>query len=852
MAPRPWLAWLLAAACLALVGAHAARAQEPAPDQLAFDAALRALDSRLFQRAADELSSFAEKFPTSPLRPTALEQARLARGEAALAAGQWKLAATAFGSFAGDFPASTNRMQASLREALALLRDGQPAAARDRILASGSLPPTLAFEGSMLLAEARFQAREHGPALESLQAALPFAKDPDQQWRRERLLHDVALQGNVPGPRMQAAEALLALAEATTNAVRRAEANSLAALALADAGEAARADALWERNTTPGTPDAFQRDAVLRIGQALLQRGDLPVARARLERFLNGRPNDPAWHPVRVLFGQVLFRQYTAARARTPVPPEVAGLPALILGQLDAVLAHQPPPDLAGMIHYLRGWCLWEEGLGQPARLAEADAAFRKAAEALPASPEQATARFKLGDAALLRGDPAAALDQFLAVAEGYTNDPVVARELRPFAWRQAVAAAIASANTNAANRAVTQLLASYPDAEVSGPSTLLVGQARVRQGQPASGRDLLAQFIQRFPDAPVTADVRLALASAFISERQWNPALRELDTWVARYTNHPSLPQAEYDRAYASAEAGLSTNAVEQFRALAQRFATNPLSQTAQLWLGSHFYNLGDFGQSELAYVGVLTNTLWKGSLAAQRARLLASQAAMARGSTTNAVQYLLDLLNDPATPEAERASGYFYLGEARLAGHPAGTNGPLASFTDALEAFAGAARFTNQPVVVAAWGRMAYCHLQLVAQSPVAASRAVELYQRILDSPLSDPSSRAKALVGIGAACERMASSKGPAEAAELLERALKHYLDVVLGSGFLRAGESVPARILEEAGLAAGQLLEERRRYLEADGLYERLGREIPSLRPVWDARRSRVQRMAQPAP
>ena len=351
------------------------------------------------------------------------------------------------------------------------------------------------------------------------------------------------------------------------------------------------------------------------------------------------------------------------------------------------------------------------------------------AVEALPASPEQAAARFKLGDAALLRGDPAAALSQYLAVADGYTNDAVVSRELRPFAWQQSVAAAVAATNAAAAARAMERLLEAHPDAEVSGRSALMLGQSLVRRGDASSGRDLLSRFALRFPDAPVTADVRLALASGFISERKWAPALAELDGWVARYTNHPSLPQAEYDRAYASAEAGLSTNAVEQFRALAQRFATNPLAQTAQLWLGSHFYNLGDFARAELAYVGVLTNSLWKGSVATQRARLLASHAAMARGSTTNAVQYLLDLLNDPATPEPERASGYFYLGEARLSANPASTNGPTSSFSEALEAFAGAARFTNQPVVVAAWGRMAYCQLQLSAQSPVAASRAVEL---------------------------------------------------------------------------------------------------------------------------
>jgi hypothetical protein len=62
-------------------------------------------------------------------------------------------------------------------------------------------------------------------------------------------------------------------------------------------------------------------------------------------------------------------------------------------------------------------------------------------------------------------------------------------------------------------------------------------------------------------------------------------------------------------------------------------------------------------------------------------------------------------------------------------------GTNTPLSSFASALEAFQGAARFTNAPIVIAAWGRMAYCHLQMGAQTPVSYTRASELYQRVAD---------------------------------------------------------------------------------------------------------------------
>ena len=159
------------------------------------------------------------------------------------------------------------------------------------------------------------------------------------------------------------------------------------------------------------------------------------------------------------------------------------------------------------------------------------------------------------------------------------------------------------------------------------------------------------------------------------------------------------------------------------------------------------------------------------------------------------------------------------------------------------ALEAFAGAARYTNLPIVVSAWARMAYCHVQLASQNAVGYDRAAELYQRVVDSPLADAAARAKAKVWLGQVAERQAAIRGPADAAALREKALGHYLDVTFGR-ILRPGESLPEQQLEEAGIAAGRLLEERRRWDEAAGLYEQLARDLPRLKPVWDARRERV--------
>ncbi|KAB2661134.1 MAG: tetratricopeptide repeat protein [Verrucomicrobia bacterium] len=828
-------------------------AQEPAPDRVAFDAAERAWAAGLHERAAAGFGGFAKAFPDSTLRAAAAERAALAGAEVVAGQSQWRAAAAAFGAFLRDFPASTNRAFASVREASAWERAGAHAEARQRLEAPDGPfqtaarqggPKAVLFSGWLVLAEARLAAGDAAGAEAAAQSALVLAAGEEQRWAVEHLRHEVATRTGPPAVLVAAAERLRALAGAGTNGLRRAESATLLARALAASGASDQAEALWEENLRAGVPLEHQREAIVRLGQRLVERGELVKARLRLERFLADRGNEPGWGRVNLALGQVLFRQQSEARRTAATASEAASLGGLALAQLARVLTNAPEPELVGPAQFARGWCLWDDAAssGNAERMREAEEAFLAAANALPSGPEQATARFKLADAQLSRQDAAGALTNYLAVAEGYAGLGVVDRELRPLAWQQVVLAGVGSGNMEAATRGMDRLLKLHPEAEITGRSALLLGQSLVRQGESVRGRALLSAFSRKFPDSPVTADARLALASAYLAEQRWTNALQELDDWVGRYTNHPALAQAEFDRAVATARSGSVTNAVDRFRSLTQRFVTNQIAQSALLWLGSHFEEQGDYVQAEQAYVAVVTNAAWRGSPAVQRARLDAGQAALARG-VTNAVGYFIDLLNDPSAPEEFRAPAYYYLGESKLQLAPAGTNGPLTAFSGALEAFAGAARYTNHPLVVAAWGRMAYCHVQLAAQNAVGYDRAAELYQRVVDSPLADAAARAKAKVWLGQIAERQASGRGPADAAALREKALNHYLDVTLGR-LLRPGESLPPRQLEEAGIAAGRVLEERRRWDEAAGLYEQLARDLPQLKPVWDARRQRV--------
>jgi tetratricopeptide (TPR) repeat protein len=308
-------------------------------------------------------------------------------------------------------------------------------------------------------------------------------------------------------------------------------------------------------------------------------------------------------------------------------------------------------------------------------------------------------------------------------------------------------------------------------------------------------------------------------------------------------------MPQAEFDRAWAMVQAGLTDNAIARFTEIATRFPTNHISQTASLWLADHYFSQGDFAQAERLCVNLLTNTAWRGSPQWHEARLRAAESARRRQSAASAREQFLELLNDRTTPTQLLPQAYLALGETHVQTPEANDATPVEPYRRALEAFTAAAQFTNSPVSIAALGRMADCHLQLATQSTNSYAKADELYRRIIASPKADLSTRSKASVGLGVVSEKLAALQPAAAAKPLLEAALNHYLDVVNGT-LSRPGEVPDPWWLKEAGREAGRLLESAGRWREASTLYDRLASELPALKATLELRsRQALQRIQQ---
>lgn len=842
--------------------AAAAHLAAQTPDRTAFDAAVRAFETGLWERAATEFAAVEATYPDSPLKPEAARRRLYAEAETKFAAGDFAAAAKGYADYQSQHADTPRAPLAAVRQAEAELKQNQAAAALAvlgeagrpfaKALAAGVSPPVL-FRGLLVKAEALTVENNLEAAAMALEDAARFAESPEERWERLSRLAGIREQMARPEAALEAAAALLTLANAEAAlAERRPSAASQAARLYLRLGQPAKAAEALAQNTAAGVPVEFLREAVLQLAELEFAQGNLGPARQRLEAFVAAQPQDAGTPAARLLLGRILFRQYQAARTATGDAAAANALLTLAAGQFSAGLTKPPAPELAGPMHLGLGWCQWEDGVGvnSAERIRAAETNFQAATVLLPRGADQAVARFKWADCLFSRGEAAGAATNYLQVATGYA-DVAEARSLVEPALHQTVIAATEAGDATSAKVALEQLLARNPHGEPAAGSALLVGQSLARAGKADDAATLLADYLAKFPDSPLVPEVRLGLVAAKLRGGRWNDAVTELDSWVAAYTNHPSLPRAEFDRWWASTQAGLATNAVQQVAELAARYPTNQMVLTAQLWLAGHFHNLGDFARAEQACVNVVTNTLWKGRPEWYQARLWAAESARRRGAWGNATNHLFDLLNDQTIPAnvVERVvpSAYFSLGELLLV-QPAATNAaPLAGFALALDAFRAAAGFTNSPLAPAATGKMADCHLQLASQNTNAYARAAELYLRARDWPGAGVDIRSQASVGLGVVAEKLAAlSPGP-EAAARLKEALNHYLDVAQGK-LLRPGEGGDPWWLKEAGREAGRLLEQTGRWSEAAALYDQLGRELPALKPVWDTRAAEARRRA----
>lgn len=870
---------LLSALWLSLVAP--ASAQSPA-ERIAFDAAVRSLQAGFAEKAATDLAAFRAQNPTSSLVPDAVllearartdlgqldtairlleerlesigslkDQALHFLGEIHLRRSDFPAAAKSFHRLIRETPNSTLLLKASFGEALAQFRSGDYTTSAALLsgptnafsIAVAAQPnDELAVRGSLLLAESQLRGGHAKVAAESLERLTNRPLTPVQAWERQFLITSLLLTNQQAASAIQASSNLLVLANAAASRDLVARSHSTRADAFLRASRPTDAFGTLTNNLTDFTPAEWRRDALLSLSQIPLEPPQIDSAIVLFSALANRSSNDLATAAARVAIAELRLQQHFA----TPTTPPASNRIGEVRTLLSSVVSNAPSSTVAGRAWYGLGWCSLTTDQPGPALHA-----FQQAAQLLPHSTAQALALFKLGDSLLQITNYPAALTHYLRVIQDYADSPIIRGSVRERALYQGALAALESGQKDLASELAGRAVLEFPDGTFRDDTRVLYGQALARLDPPHRAREILQQLSRQLVDSPALPDVQLAVARSYLRERNWTPALQQLDEWTRAHPTHPGIARAEFERAWAAFKVGDEAKAYGVYTNFLARFPEDPNAPQAQIWVADHLYRIGNHAAAEGSYQLIFQRTNWPVSRLTFEARLMAGRAAFARQGYKDAKPYFRWLIaNGPPAvtnslvPPELVAKAYFALGDAFLLDPESDDK-----LTDAMNAFVYVIeKFPDSRESILAQGKLANCHLQRAELDPSQASaayaEAARLYLEILKAAAADAATRSQAEVGLALVREKQALRASGVDLEQLQKEALDRLLTVFHG-GNLRPGENASPFWLNRAGVEAARLAESLGWLEQSAAVYESLARTFPASAAAFQLRATQLR-------
>jgi TolA-binding protein len=838
----------------------------------AFEAAAKAFQDGFYREAEADFGEFAQKYPGS----TRLSEAVLFQAEARVKQGKldaalslldlhqaqagkladeylfcrasallqkqdFAAAADQFARLTKEYPGSNRQLDATVLEATARARLADWLRVVELLQQTNGIFQTSAranpgadsaVRGHLLLGEAHLALGAPIAAERVLEDLGKVALSPDLSWQRQYLLCRILLSQGRVEVALAGSTNLLGLAAGAGKRELQAESNAFQASLLERLGRPNEAIAIYQNNLAEGFPADRQRQALLKVTDLCLAQMRVAEAAQVLEKFLQQFPGGASADLAWLTLGELRLRQHTEGWCTNVTSLLVTNVPAgtnclqLAGTALQTFSSQFPQSALLGRAQLALGWCYWHEG-----RIAESEKAFQSAAGRLPKSLDQATAMLKLADAQFRQSNYVAAVSNYLSVVDQFNDLPDARAKVVEPALYQAVQAGARSADLGAATNALAKLLAWFPTSPNADRAVLLTAQEIIPRDPPGA-RKLLAEFQEKNPQAPLRAELGLAIARTYEQENHWTEAIRQYDQWLTTFTNHEAQAQAEYGRARANSQANLTTNAFTQFTNFVARFPTNEFAPLAQWWIADHYFSAGNFEAAEMNYKNIFLNTNWTAFPLFYEARMMAGRSAFAREAWNAAKDQFTALAADTNRSETLRAEALFAYGDTLISQYST-NNSKLGDYRDAFDAFNYITRFyTNTPQAILAWGAKAKCLLQL-AQSAQDYASASNAFHQVISAPQADATARSIAEVGLAITLEKLAEQLGGEERTALLQVSLTHCLSVFYRK-HLRDGEEPDAFWTRKAGLDAARLAEKLNRRAEAINLYHRLQELFPPLK------------------
>jgi TolA-binding protein len=766
--------------------------------------------------------------------------------EANRAIPDYSAAADTYARLAGDFTNSIYRTEALLKEAEMRLQLGEnerviqllgdPAGVFQQEVKTDATDPYV-VDGLFLLTETTLAKGDYAAAAAAL-AEIPPQKQ-EKEWDRQYLLSRVNSEGG------HAEEALAAgtnlLAAAGDDRELRAKSHLMQGDIFRRLERWPEAIAAYQSNLgddASGDLD-LRRLALLNIVELNLRQDQLDEAARRLQDFLAKHPDETNSDADLLALGELRLKQHFQTPGDTNFLQQAqTNFQQLTLGSTNGALWGKAQLNL--------GWCLAAAG-----KLAESGAAFGNAVARLPHDEDQAVALFKLAETQYLQGNYPGAYSNYSRVIDEYAALASVTNNLFEPALYQMVRAGIGETNLAAASEAVSRLLERFPEGLTGQPSMLLLGEAQDRTGMAEDARKTFTDFIARWPESRLRPEVDLAIARTYEGENDWTNAINRLYAWVAVNTNHPALPQAEFQLAWAKFKNGDEKAAFSEFSSFVANYPANELAAQAWWWIGSYNFLHDKFDVADVSFQKIFGPNSPAPPDLQYQARMMAGRAAFARSDFSPATNYFRTLVYDSNCPPDLRLSAQFAWGDALLS---SATPTNLAPCQLAVSIFGDiATNHPGDPMVPLAWGRIGDCYLKLGAWGDTNQNSfllAGNAYTMVINATNADLSTRSAAEFGIGSVLEKMARARVISDPAreDFFNQAVEHYLNVANGSN-LRGDEtqSDPYWVWQ-AGVAAATIETEDLKQLDkAMSLYERLRDELPPLQGLLKKKIESVQKM-----
>ncbi len=843
--------WLLIVSLLVLGGGQLFAASR---EERAFATATADFQTEMWSRAETEFAQFIRNYPKSTNTPMAVllqaqaqfsqkkytemvalldarrsqagnlaDQYALWTGEALFASEKYLQAAGTFAALEKNFPESPLRLRAVIASASAhqRLQDWKSVSAlldvtNGVFLKKAELDAAneLVVRGRLLLAQAKYSQQDFSGAAAQLSAINPQALKPELEWQRLHLLCDVKIAAGDLESAFAASTNLFRIAQLEKNAAHRAESVAMRAGILEKLGRTADASAAYQENLAPGTPDEWQRQAVLKIADLSASLGRFAEAERAQEDFLRQFPNSPQAAVARLTLGELHLKEWALLPATNKL--------VVAQEQFTLLLNQFPNSPHVGRAYLDRGWCRWLVG---DATNALAD--FRAAAGKNLSREDLAVARFKVGDVLFAQGDFRGALESYNAVRQQFSGETPAEKDLSGRALYQSLRARLELGEVAAAGEVFEKLFQKFADGDLGQNSVFLYGESLVN---PAEARALFERLASKLAGTPVEPRLRLAIARTYEQEQAWPAAVTNYESWRQTFATNSLRPQADYALALAHSRAGNEGQALVQFTQFVAQNPTNlPLAPLAQWWIADHYFCAGEYIRAETNYENVFQIKAWKSSELFYPAQLMAGRAAMGRTSYKDAAAYFTALIADTNCPPILGVQARFACGAALMHMSSSDPNVTAANLQTATNLFSQiiAANPTNE-LGARAWGELADGAL-LLGDFAFATNAYAQVFAA--NSP-ADLVARSRAQVGRGLVLEKLAALVANGEQTNLLRLALDDYL-VVFNGDNLREEKVQDPFWTKKAGLQAAPLVGKLNQPAAQKKFYERLKTLLPQI-------------------